>query len=136
VLGDKGDIPPRSARDRCPVKTFSGSFPALSGLAGHCDRGVRRGYWLYPIIDDADLYGAGSSGPASSGERPDRARFQFHKRSQLFISVHNETLSVIAVCVNNPERSPAGINGARRHPQLFVSCPAPRRPNPELLLLA
>jgi hypothetical protein len=36
--------------------------------------------------------------------------FQFQKRSQLFIRVHNETLSVVAVGVCNPERSPVGIN--------------------------
>jgi hypothetical protein len=28
---------------------------------------------------------------------------QFHKRSQLFIRVHNETLSIVAVCVNDQE---------------------------------
>ena len=27
-------------------------------------------------------------------------RFEFQKRSQLFIRVHNETLSVVAMCVN------------------------------------
>jgi hypothetical protein len=36
--------------------------------------------------------------------------FQFHKRSQLFIGVHNETLSVGAVCLCNPDRSPVGVN--------------------------
>jgi hypothetical protein len=28
-------------------------------------------------------------------------RFQFHKRGQLFIRAHNETLPVAAMCVNN-----------------------------------
>jgi hypothetical protein len=37
-------------------------------------------------------------------------RFQFQKSSHLFIRVHNETLSIIAVCVNNPERSPFTID--------------------------
>jgi hypothetical protein len=32
-------------------------------------------------------------------------RFQFHKRSQLLIRTHTETLSVAAVHVNNPDRS-------------------------------
>jgi hypothetical protein len=41
-------------------------------------------------------------------------RFQFQKCSQLFIRVHNETLPVIAVCINNPDRSPLRIN--RRNP--------------------
>ena len=38
-------------------------------------------------------------------------RFNFHKRCQLFIRVHNETLSVAAMRVCNPERSPVGIHG-------------------------
>jgi hypothetical protein len=37
-------------------------------------------------------------------------RFEFLKRSQLFIRTHNETLSVTAMRVNNPDRSPVGIN--------------------------
>jgi hypothetical protein len=37
-------------------------------------------------------------------------RFQFKKRRQLFIRTHNETPSVIAMCVCNPDRLPVGIN--------------------------
>jgi hypothetical protein len=37
--------------------------------------------------------------------------FEFEKRCQFFIGVHNETLSVVVVCVCNPDRSPAGIQG-------------------------
>src|SRR6266550_9125820 len=33
--------------------------------------------------------------------------FQFNKRSQLFIGAHDETFSVVTVCVNNPDCSPA-----------------------------
>ena len=32
-------------------------------------------------------------------------RFKFQKRRQLFICMHNETLSVVAVCICNPDRS-------------------------------
>jgi hypothetical protein len=32
--------------------------------------------------------------------------FQLQKRGQLFIRPHNETLSVVAMRVNNPDRSP------------------------------
>jgi hypothetical protein len=39
-----------------------------------------------------------------------RGRFEFKKRRQLFIRTHNEPLSVVAVCINNPDRSPVGIN--------------------------
>jgi hypothetical protein len=37
-------------------------------------------------------------------------RFKFQKRTQFFIRSRNETLSVVAVRVNNPDRSPVGIN--------------------------
>jgi hypothetical protein len=36
-------------------------------------------------------------------------RFQFNKRSQLFIGTRNETLPVAAVSVNNPDRLPFTI---------------------------
>jgi hypothetical protein len=38
--------------------------------------------------------------------RTPKRRFQFNERSQLFICVDNETLSVILMRVCNPERSP------------------------------
>jgi hypothetical protein len=44
-------------------------------------------------------------------EDPRNRRFEFQKRSQLFIRVHNETLSVAAMCVSNPDRSPFTIHG-------------------------
>jgi hypothetical protein len=37
-------------------------------------------------------------------------RFEFHKRRQLFIRTHNETLSVVAMCVNNPDCSPLRVD--------------------------
>jgi hypothetical protein len=36
--------------------------------------------------------------------------FKFNKRRHLFIRTHNETLSIVAMCVSNPDRSPVGIN--------------------------
>jgi hypothetical protein len=42
--------------------------------------------------------------------------FQFQKRGQHFIGVHNETLSIVAVRVNNPDRSPLTVNGRNRAP--------------------
>ena len=42
---------------------------------------------------------------AASSDR----RFQFQKRRQLFIGVHNETLSVAAMRVHNPDCSPFDI---------------------------
>jgi hypothetical protein len=46
---------------------------------------------------------------ANSPPRANR-RFEFQKRRQLFIRMHNETLSVAAMCVSNPDRSPVRIN--------------------------
>jgi hypothetical protein len=38
-------------------------------------------------------------------------RFRLNKRSQLFIGVHNKALTVAAMRVSNPDRSPARIHG-------------------------
>jgi hypothetical protein len=50
----------------------------------------------------------------TSGYRRDpfdhQLRFEFQKSGQLFIRTHNETLSVVAVCVCNPDRSPTKIH--------------------------
>jgi hypothetical protein len=37
-------------------------------------------------------------------------RFQFHERRQLFIRMNNETLTIVTVCISNPDGSPVGIN--------------------------
>ena len=37
-------------------------------------------------------------------------RFEFQKRSQLIIRAYDETFSVVAMRVCNPNRSPVGIN--------------------------
>jgi hypothetical protein len=56
---------------------------------------------------------------------PDRAKqfaatsdchFQFKKRRQLFIRVRNEMLSVVAMRVNNPDRSPGWNQSLRPSP--------------------
>src|SRR5262249_14021492 len=41
-------------------------------------------------------------------------RLQFHKRSQLFIRTQNETLSVVSMCVSNPDCPSMKIE--RRYP--------------------
>jgi hypothetical protein len=38
-------------------------------------------------------------------------RFQFQKRSQLFIRTHNEAPSVVAMRVNDPDCAPPRISG-------------------------
>jgi len=40
-----------------------------------------------------------------------RDSFELEKRRQLFIRVHNETLSIVAMCVCNEDRSPVAIQG-------------------------
>jgi hypothetical protein len=37
-------------------------------------------------------------------------RFQFQKRDQYLIRTNNKTLSVAAMRISNPDRSPMGIN--------------------------
>jgi hypothetical protein len=37
-------------------------------------------------------------------------RFDFQNSRQLFVRVHDEPLSVVAMRVRNPDRSPFGIN--------------------------
>jgi hypothetical protein len=43
--------------------------------------------------------------------RGDKSPFPIQEGSQLFIRVHNEPLTVVAMCVNSPERSLFGIHG-------------------------
>jgi hypothetical protein len=72
--------------------------------AGKCPPPVSRS-----VLSDAELaknLACSSKQFAASANR----RFQFQKRSQLFIRSHNETLPVAAMRVSNPGRSPAGIN--------------------------
>jgi hypothetical protein len=47
-----------------------------------------------------------SSQFAASADR----HFKFHKRRELFIRVHNETLSIVAMHVSDEDRSPGEIN--------------------------
>ena len=54
---------------------------------------ARKGRVLKNLADLSILF-------AASADR----RFQFQKRGQLFIGVHNEALSVVAMCIRNPER--------------------------------
>ena len=44
-----------------------------------------------------------------NGYLPACTRLEFQKRSQLFIGTHDETRSIIAVCVNNPDCAPFAI---------------------------
>jgi hypothetical protein len=52
----------------------------------------------------------------SPGNTTALARFEFQKRSQLFIGAHNETLSFVPMCVNNPDRSPVAIHRCNATP--------------------
>jgi hypothetical protein len=48
--------------------------------------------------------------PLKGGTDRANRRFKFHKRSQLFFSVHDKGFSVVAMRVRNPDLSPVGIN--------------------------
>ena len=39
-----------------------------------------------------------------------RLTFKFKKRAELLVGLHNEALSVVAMCVCNPDCSPVEIN--------------------------
>jgi hypothetical protein len=41
---------------------------------------------------------------------PANRRFKFEESRQFFITSPNETLSVVAVCINDPDRSPFTID--------------------------
>jgi hypothetical protein len=60
-------------------------------------------------FNDAE-FGKNPTARQAKSPPPPSRRFEFHKRSQLFIRTHNETLSVAAMCVCNKDRSPVGIN--------------------------
>jgi len=49
-------------------------------------------------------------------------RFQFQKHSQLFIGVHNETPSVVAVRGSNLNRSPPENQSLTRSPNSIRLC--------------
>ena len=45
---------------------------------------------------------------------------EVNKRGQLFIRVHNETLSVVAMCVCNPDRSTSKIQRLGKSPSFMT----------------
>ena len=47
-------------------------------------------------------------------------RFQFQKRSQLFVGVHNEPLTVVAMGISHEDRSPLAIHGCDAAPSPAV----------------
>jgi hypothetical protein len=73
---------------------------------------VRLALWVYEtfvVRFCACAVSLNSAWVRETGRSPNR-RFKFDKRRQFLISVHNETLSVAAMRVSNPDRSPVGIN--------------------------
>jgi hypothetical protein len=65
---------------------------------------------LLPALKAKKLFAKNPASLSSQLAATPNREFKFQKRRQLFIRVHNETLSVIAVRVSNPDRSPTGIN--------------------------
>jgi hypothetical protein len=70
---------------------------------------------FFTLPPDSDLLIYADSGTTSASmsiqnfadtNRP----FEFEKRGQLFIRMHNETLSVAAMRVHNPDCPPVAIN--------------------------
>ena len=58
-----------------------------------------------------------SPNPALTSRGGSNRRFEFHKRSELFIRAQDETLSV-AVRVNNPDCAPFPIHWLKPHSKL------------------
>jgi hypothetical protein len=76
-------------------------------------RRTERGNALRLIQDqlsDAD-FGKNLANPSNQFTATANHRFEFQKRRQLFIRAHNETLSVVAMRVCNPDCSTARIHG-------------------------
>jgi hypothetical protein len=81
-------------------------MPSWQLFYGGMKRGVELSFLAFvdPFFESCRRAGLGTalSGCGSC--------FQFQKYCQLFIRTHNETLSVIAMRISNPDRSPVGIN--------------------------
>jgi hypothetical protein len=60
-------------------------------------------------LSDAE-FGKKLANPSRQFAASANRRFQFHKSSQLFIGVHNGPLSVVAMSISNPDRSPVAIH--------------------------
>jgi hypothetical protein len=108
------------------IHDFSFLFPALCTLLG-CGSGRDEepsGEGGSPPPDSdpfSDVEFAENYANLSSGKNATaNGRFQFEKRRQLCICTHNETLSVVAMYVNNPNRSPVGIQGRDAQRYFFL----------------
>jgi hypothetical protein len=55
-------------------------------------------------------FGRNLASPSSQFAASANRGFQLQKRGQFFIRTHNETLSIVAMSVCNPDYSPVGIN--------------------------
>jgi hypothetical protein len=101
---------------------FSFLFPTelISGIAGPEETKNHSGGNVHRLIQIRLLWCLlrKSSPPCQDNSPPSaNRRFQLHKCSQLFIRMHNETLSVAAMRVCDEDCSPVGIN-AETQPQL------------------
>jgi hypothetical protein len=94
------------------VLLFLSPLSCLSGIAGPDETKNRSGRKVLRLIQ---IRLATPSFEKSSPARQAQSatslndRFEFHKRGQLFIRVHNETLSVAPVRVSDPDCSPFEI---------------------------
>jgi hypothetical protein len=57
----------------------------------------------------------------NSPPQPPNCRFQFQKRRQLFVRVNNETLSVVAVRISNPDRAAFEIHNRHATKQALAT---------------
>jgi hypothetical protein len=89
------------------------SFPrCVTSLGcGSGRRSTRRGKCPRLIQDPFSNAECDENPAALSNQFAAKGRFEFQKCRQLFIGLYNEPVSVAAMWVNNPDRSPLRING-------------------------
>ena len=107
----------RLNRAFCPSAVLPPGYPPSGGGTTACAFGKRPkqtkanvirtgGIFVFISVEFRKNLASLSRQFAASADRA----FKFQKRDQQFLRVHNETPSVAAMCVCNPDRSPARIN--------------------------
>jgi hypothetical protein len=72
--------------------------------------------WYSPVAS-SPVFTENPTGLSSQFATSRNGRFQFHKRSQLFIRSHNETFPVVAMRVCNKNGSPVAVQGCDAAPR-------------------
>jgi hypothetical protein len=71
---------------------------------------LRSGGKIFVFID-VTLFAQNHASPSRQFAASPSRRFEFQKRRQQFIRMHNVTLPIVAVRISNKDRSPFAIHG-------------------------